>query len=198
MSIVSDHGLPERADTRADFAAQLRRGDPSAMRLVRERVRRIIGYRRLPIQRHEVEDLEQDVMTQLWRALNRPDFDPGAGIWGFVEVVTSRRCIDWLRSRRTLVPLSESLRDTDRDPLGKTLTLEASRIAADVLAALDEPCRQLIAMRVGQGLSFKELSVSLGRSEGALRVRMYRCVRAAREILAQLGLTHRDDEGGSP
>jgi RNA polymerase sigma factor (sigma-70 family) len=175
-----DTAEPKRPST--EFAARLRRGDPDAMRQLRDRVRRITGFRRLQIPPHELDDLEQDVMTQVWRAVNRPGFDLNGGIWGFVEVVTARRCIDWLRSRREIVPLSESLAQND-DPLDHALTKENNRIVSDVLSSLGEPCRELILMRLRRGMSFRELSTSLGRSEQALRVQMYRCIRSARAIL---------------
>jgi RNA polymerase sigma factor (sigma-70 family) len=161
---------------------------------VRERVRRILGFRRLGIPSHELADLEQEVMTQVWRAVNRPGFDPGAGIWGFVEIVTSRRCIDWLRSRRPVLPLDETMRDRARDPLGSALGLESRRLASEALASLDSSCRELISFRIGEGMSFKELSARLGRSEQALRVQMYRCVRAARKSLERLGAPSSSDE----
>jgi RNA polymerase sigma factor (sigma-70 family) len=160
------------------------------MRQLEDRVRRILGLRKLGIPAHELDDLGQEVMTQVWRAVNRPGFDPTGGIWGFVEVVTARRCIDWLRARRAQVPLHDSLPDAS-DPVGTVLTLESRRLVAQALAALDEPCRELISLRIGGALSFREISEKLGRSEEALRVQMYRCVRAAR------GAFQRATAGGS-
>jgi RNA polymerase sigma-70 factor, ECF subfamily len=171
---------------RAELVARLRSGDAEALRLVRDRVRRILRFRGLWIPEDELADLEQEVMTQVWRAVNRTGFDPEAGIWGFVEVVTARRCIDWLRSRRASEPLEETWPDTRRDPLRSTLGRESRRLAAETLAALDEPCRELISLRIQQDLGFAEIARRLGRSEGALRVQMYRCVRSARRALELL------------
>jgi RNA polymerase sigma factor (sigma-70 family) len=148
-------------------------------------VRRILGFKALRVPAHELEDLEQDVMTQVWRAVNRPGFDPEAGIWGFVEVVTSRRCIDWLRTRRTAGELDDSVQDARQGPLAETLAEESRRLASEAMASLDEGCRELIALRIGQELSFKELSSRLGKTEEALRVQMYRCVQGARKLLAR-------------
>ena len=44
-------------------------------------------------------------------------------------------------------------------------------------------CRQIIGMRLQQGMPYKDIAQDLGKTEGALRVQMFRCVRAARDIL---------------
>jgi RNA polymerase sigma factor (sigma-70 family) len=188
---------PGESDDHADFAARLRGGDPQAMQLLRERVRRILSHGRLRIPVAELDDLEQETMTQVWLALNRPTFDLGGGIWGFVEVVASRRCIDWLRSRRLVEPLTEALRDGSSDPLHRAMRRESTRNVSGALAALDAPCRELIALRIGEGLSFRELATRLGKSEEALRVQMYRCVRSARALWERRGPAPTAAEGES-
>ncbi len=73
-------------------------GDPAAVETVRARVDKILAFRGYGIPREDRKDLEQEVMVQLWRSVGRESFQTGAGFWGFVEVVSTRRCIDWLRS----------------------------------------------------------------------------------------------------
>ena len=78
----------------------MRLGEAAAVDHVRARVRKILAFKRLRIPDQDRDDLEQEIMTEVWQAVNRPEFDFTAGFWGFVEIVTSRRCIDWLRSRK--------------------------------------------------------------------------------------------------
>ena len=40
-------------------------------------------------------------------------------------------------------------------------------------------------LRVAVGRSYRELAGMLGRSEGALRVQMHRCVQRVRDLLAE-------------
>jgi RNA polymerase sigma factor (sigma-70 family) len=158
-------------------------GDAAAVDHVRARVRRILAFKRLRIPDQDREDLEQEIMTEVWQAVNRPGFDLTAGFWGFVEVVASRRCIDWLRSRRVRLPLSEDLLDSGKSPLQKTLDNERTGLAEKVLAALDPDCRKLILLRLREGCSYSAIARDLGKTEGALRVQMYRCIRAAQQLL---------------
>lgn len=162
----------------------LRHGDAHAVHTVRERVRRILAYKGFPVSDHEMEDLEQEVMTDVWRAVTRPQFDFGAGFWGFLEVVTARRCIDWLRRKRQWDPLVEEIEDPQSDPLDRALRNEQAAASERLLAQLDPTCRQLIEMRFREGLAYSEISRSTGTSEGALRVALHRCVEKARRLLA--------------
>lgn len=179
--------------TPADWARRLRRGDPSAAQEVRARVSRILQYRSLSIPEADREDLEQEIVTEVWQAVNRTGFDVSAGFWGFVEVVSSRRCIDWLRARRQGSPLSEELRFAGAGPLSGVLEKERARLASVVLAELDPSCRDLITLRLRDGLSYAEVARVSNRSEGALRVQLYRCIRAARTILTRA--THAAEPG---
>lgn len=166
-----------------EWARRMQRGEAAAVDHVRERVRKILRFKRLGIPGQERDDLEQEIMTVVWQAVNRPGFDFTAGFWGFVEVVSSRRCIDWLRSRKVSAPISEDLLDSGKSPLQKTLDNERADLAEKVLATLDPDCRKLILLRLREGRSYSKIARDLGKTEGALRVQMYRCIRAAQQLL---------------
>jgi RNA polymerase sigma factor (sigma-70 family) len=180
-----------------EWAKRLRRGEGDAVRHVRERVGRILAFKRLKIPKQDRDDLEQEIMTEVWQAVNRSGFDFMAGFWGFVEVVASRRCIDWLRSRKDRAPLVEDLRDESKTPLEKTLDDERAKLATEILAALDPDCRKLILWRLKDGLPYSRIASAVGKTEGALRVQMYRCVRVAQRILNERGIDVWREPGGS-
>ena len=163
----------------------MRRGDPDGISRVRDRVARIISSGRIDVPVDEREDLVQEVLAELWQAVNRKGFDFAAGFWGFVEVVTARRCIDWLRLRRQRGLVPDDLVDCDGTQLDGVLAAERSEIVAEVLEELNPECRQVILMRMKGGLSYRAMSRELGRSEGALRVQVYRCIHVARRILRE-------------
>lgn len=156
------------------------------MHVVRDRIRRILSFRGLRIPAAEREDLEQEIMTEVWQAVNRSAFDFTAGFWGFVEVVSSRRCIDWLRRQREHAAPQTSLADPRSGPSETLLDQERSDLAATVIRALDPACRELVAMRFHHGLSYDEIGARVGKSAGAVRVQMHRCIQRARELVAEL------------
>lgn len=184
--MVSNRQRPQSSGSASpeEWGQRLRRGEAGAVSHVRERVRRILSYRRIGIPDQARDDLEQEIMTELWQAVNRSSFDFTSGFWGFVEVVTSRRCIDWRRSnRRESLPLVGSFRDAGKSPVERLLDGERSEIALQILQALDPTCRRLITMRLREGLSYREVAKTLGKSEGAVRVQMHRCIRSAQQIV---------------
>lgn len=169
-----------------DWGLRFRRGDPEAVGTVRERVGKILAYKGLGIGHRERDDLQQEVLAELWQAVNRTGFDFTAGFWGFVEVVTARRCIDWLRTKRETEPIDETYRDSGKGPLRATLDHEKSELVRRALSELDESDRELILMRLRDDLSYAEISEQTGKTAGALRIQMYRSVQKAGKILERL------------
>jgi RNA polymerase sigma-70 factor (ECF subfamily) len=172
--------------TSGDWARKLRLGEPDAVHVVRHRIRKILSYRGLHIPAAEQEDLEQEIMTEVWQAVNRQAFDFTAGFWGFIEVVSSRRCIDWLRRQRKHAVPRSTLVDPRSGPSEALLDQERSDLAIRVIRTLDPACRDLVAMRFHDGLSYDEIGVRVGKSPGAVRVQMHRCIQRARELMAEL------------
>lgn len=165
----------------------LRDGDGAATEIVRRRVRRIVAFRGYSIPEQDRLELEQTILTQVWRAVSRRGFE-SAHFWGLVEVVSSRRCIDWLRARRAETGLDPLTTPPDPlpDPLGVILLRERRELAQRVLSRLPESCRQLIELHVVLNKSYAEMEEILGKSSGALRVQMHRCVKRAHRILRRL------------
>lgn len=190
MEIERDavHRTGDPAESSAEQCVRrLRHGDPDAVNQVRARVSRILAYRGLAIPKEERDDLEQEVMTEVWQAVNRPSFDATAGFWGFVEVVTSRRSIDWLRcGKRARAEAPPAPEDRNKGPLRDALKRERLLLASEALSALHPSCRELITLRLKDGKTYGQLSKMLGRSEGALKVQMHRCIQSARETLREL------------
>lgn len=184
---------PKQEGEPATWAVRLRRGEPEAVVEVRKRVARILRHGALALPPEAREDLEQEVMADLWQAVNRRGFDAHLGFWGFVEVVTSRRCIDWLRGHREQAVLPAGLEAPGRGPLGHLVEKERTALAREVLGRLRGSCRELILLRLRDDLGYGEIARRLGKSEGALRIQMYRCVRAARRLLRRLGATPEAD-----
>lgn len=166
---------------------QFKDGDSAVTQQIRQRVGRILGFRLFGIPHEDRLDLEQKIMIQLWEATTRPEFS-GDDFWGFVETVTSRRCIDWLRTRKPIVDneLLQEIIDTREEPLRRTLRRERMELADAALARLPEACRELIRLHAGQNRTYGEISEILGKSEAALRVQMHRCIKRAQEILHQI------------
>ena len=179
----------KRVSTR-DF----RRGDPKSVETVRARVRQLLGFQSPPLELSVREDLEQEIMIQLWQGFAGDRFDHDREVWGYVAVLTTRRVIDWRRRvRRRPEGHAETLEAADAAP--RQAAWFQSRfqdrfngpggrlLVQQLIASLSEVCRQILRLRFDRDLSFKEMAEELGQSEGSLRVRLHRCVREARKTL---------------
>lgn len=154
---------------------------------VEERIRRIIEFRGYRIPRQEQEELRQEVLIQVWQGVNKDGFDRERGFWGFVQVITVRRCIDWMRKKRETRLEEPSLtRDPGGGPLRRLLRDERTRLVDDVLGRLGNDCRRLIELRVTEHMSYARIAQITDRTEQALRAQMYRCVKKAQKELAAL------------
>jgi len=178
----------QTAETSSEsWGRRLQRGEAAAVREVRKRVDRILAHGGLAIPKPEREDLGQEVLTEIWQAVNRRRFDFAGGFWGFVEVVTSRRSIDYLRARREQSSIPGDVTSGEKGPLSRALDQERAHLASEVLSALDDSCRELITLRLRNDLSYREIANLTGKSEAALRVQLHRCLRRARKLLDSIG-----------
>lgn len=199
----SDRPFDSTLEELTEFVARFGEGDARPVDQVRRRIRRILAYSGWGIPPEDQLDLEQNILWQLLQAVEKEDFNPG-GFWKFVEIVASRRCIDWRRAQRQNVALEDINEpgDSAPTPLKATLRKEQLEQARAVLAELPAKCRELIRLHMAEGKTYREIAEILGETEGALRVRMHRCIERARVQLQQgiRGDTQRQNEppkGGS-
>ena len=129
---------------------------PLARRVAAVRAAAAVSRASVPV--HDREDLEQESLTAVWRALPRHDHSRG-GLHAFVEVVTRTRFASLLRSRRyesTFDPL-------EKHPLLSVDTAPALELRIDVhtvLCSLEERDRQTALLLADHTPS--EASVLLG------------------------------------
>lgn len=158
-------------------------GLPEAIAAVEKIVGGIVATKGYGIPLQERQDLQQEIMTQLWKASQRTDLDRGVRFPGFVSIVASRRCVDWYRAQRTKVELDEQLPDEAADASSAAALRERRTLALAAVASLKKPCRELISLRFVEEKSYAELAEMLGANETAVRVRLHRCIAAARDRL---------------
>jgi RNA polymerase sigma-70 factor (ECF subfamily) len=165
----------------------LARGDAAAEREVRGWVRLFLASRAFAVPAEARRDLEQEVVIEVWRAVRRPEFDAERELGGFVRVVAARRAIDWLRGRPPEDEAKTEIEDAAPGPFEVTASRERRERAARALDLLGPACRELVRLQAGEGWSYRRLAAHYGRTEGALRVQMHRCVDRLRRLLLEPG-----------
>jgi RNA polymerase sigma factor (sigma-70 family) len=138
----------------------------------------------------EPEDLASEVFLQVARSIVRFEGDL-ASFRSWVFVITHRRLLDERRKharRPTEIGLDRVLEpgpggDVEVEAVGSLVTEEI----AELLEALTEPQRNVLALRIIAGLTLAETAQVVGRRVGAVKALQRRAVEALRKQLEDSG-----------
>lgn len=163
------------------------RGDREAFRTLFEELHTPV-FQYLDRRLADIHDTEDLVSTVFHKFLgNLGNFDPNRGsVTAWLMTMARHALIDHLRRRRNTVDMdevAEILAGPARDPLaGMIRTEEAERVRAE-LGSLPVETRELVALRYGEGLNCREIALTTGLSEAAVKQRLSRAVRHLRRRL---------------
>jgi RNA polymerase sigma factor (sigma-70 family) len=167
-------------------AARFLRADPDLLAEVQRHAARIVRFKGYYIPEADRAEVVQEVMTQLWQALAGRDLRLRGTIFSLTEAIACRRCVDWMRRLRTTEALDTGMADRSARPDEALLLREREELLRRVLASLRGPCSDLIRRVVDEGAPYAEVAREQGRSEHALRTKMWQCLQEAREILRRM------------
>lgn len=170
------------------FVDRARNGDPAAMDELVRRHHAGVFRVALGILRDEdaAADVAQDAFLKAFRGLAGFRGDAAFRTWLLTIAANEARGLLRRLGRRRETALDSvgpltSGQDTAEDSLERDQ--EAERVKV-LLKELPEKQRQAVTLRIFEGLSFKEVGVIIGSSEGAARVNYHHGVRKLREMLA--------------
>jgi RNA polymerase sigma factor (sigma-70 family) len=166
-----------------NLLARFRSGEREAIMTVSRLARRVVGHRGYYIPREERDDLVQEVVVHVYRAVVAPDFRPTRAFEAFVRSVAQRRCVDWARHHRPVHPVNGDTPASGPDPEQEAISAEMLSRAREALSSLGFSCLRLIRLRVKEGLSYREIAERLDRTELGVRVQMYKCLKRAKTML---------------
>ena len=169
----------------SDLALGFARGEAEAITAVNLIVSKVVKRRGYYIPHDERGDVIQETVLDLVRSVKDRSFEGDEEFQGFARMVAHRRCVDWtrqaMRRARIELPIKQLVL-----PENNLEQRERRALALDVFSKLKKPCRELLALRIGRGLSYAQISELINRSEGALRTQSYYCLNQARTILNRI------------
>jgi len=142
---------------------------------------------RLTGNRHDAEDLTQEVFVRVFRSLS--SYTPGT-FEGWLHRITTNLFLDQVRRKQRI--RFDALADDAADRLpgrepGPAETYEASHFDDDVQRALDEllpEFRAAVVLADIEGLTYEEIAATLGVKLGTVRSRIHRGRSQLRAALA--------------
>lgn len=153
---------------------------PPLLRYCRSRLRNAVDA-------NAAEDLVQDTLIGVLRALPTFDHDAGSPFLGFAFRVARNKVVDTVRRGRiSRIDLTDDVPETTATVDGPDeLAIQAERnvMIVKLMGRLPERHREVLRLRLVVGLSAVETAEILGSTPGAVRVTQHRALVALRRYL---------------
>jgi RNA polymerase sigma-70 factor (ECF subfamily) len=132
------------------------------------------------------EDLTSDVFYKALRAIDR--YQPtGRPFRAWLYQIASNTITDHLRTRHPALDLDAAGEQQDRRPPVEDQVVQRAdveRVRAAV-SGLNEAQRTAVSLKLGQDLHTADIAVTMGRSEGAVKLLIHRGLTTIRQRLAE-------------
>jgi len=187
--VSSSPGLEERDDDALMLLASAGRGDAFAA-LVRRHLKKLENLcARLLGDAIAGQELAQEAWLQVWAA--RSKYQPGGQFRIYLFTVARNRCRNQLRDRARRKrwmgsePPPPDAPDRDAASHLDALIERERRLRVNAaIAALPPPLREVIVFRFSEGLDYADIARIVGRTESAVRSRVYLAMERLRQHLA--------------
>jgi RNA polymerase sigma-70 factor (ECF subfamily) len=168
-----------------DLIARWKAGDErAATELVERHSAALARFAVSSGERNDIDELVQDTFVRAFNSLDGFRGESSFRTWLFT--IERRLLLDRRRSekrRRDRTEIQESDSATEYDALDSVVADETQRRLRDADAQLSPTQREVFALRVAEGLSYKEIAEAVRTTEGAARVHYHNAMRAVKEFL---------------
>jgi RNA polymerase sigma-70 factor (ECF subfamily) len=182
---MTDVALSTDERTDLDLIARWKAGDQRAATLLVERHAAALSRFASSVgARGEAEEIVQDTFVRAFASLDSFRGESSLRTWLFTiarRLLLDRRRAD--RRRGVQVEVHDDDAITEFDALDGVVADETQRRMRAAMERLTPTQREVFALRVGEGMSYKEIADSVGTTEGAARVHYHNAMRAIKEFL---------------
>ncbi|MDD2753728.1 MAG: sigma-70 family RNA polymerase sigma factor [Candidatus Portnoybacteria bacterium] len=141
----------------------------------------------------EAEDLTQEVFMKVWQGLRK--FDQNRNFQTWMWRIVRNICVDYLRRKKPIAfsalendkdgeQLSDKIADTGESIIEEINKKELAREMQEHLAKLSGHSREIILLRYGQRMTFKEIAELLGEPIDTVKSRSRRALLFLRKRIA--------------
>lgn len=180
---MTDHSPSELTPDDAALIARWRGGDQrAATTLVERHAQGIARFVASLGERDEVEEVVQDTFVRAFGSLDSFRGESTFRTW--LLTIARNLLRDRQRGRkrsRNLVEIHDEDIVSSSDALEGTVAAETEQRLRAAVETLSPMQRSIFTLRVTEGLSYKEIAIAVGSTEGAARVHYHNAVRVIRE-----------------
>lgn len=178
-----DAGREDQSDL--DLVARWKAGDQqAATRLVERHAEAVSRFVRSLGARQDVDDVVQETFVRAFGSIDGFRGESSLRTWLFT--IARRLVLDHRRSDRRRgeqVEVHDVDVRTEFNALDAVMAEETEKRMRAAVARLTPTQREVFVLRVGEGMSYKEIADSVGTTEGAARVHYHNAMRAIKELL---------------
>jgi len=177
---------PDRADNRDDRTLIERwlGGDERAATAIVERHATAIARFVSTLGEREIDEVVQDTFVRAFSSFNSFRGESSLRTWLFT--IARRLVLDRRRAQRRR-PATEPIDDVELasgfTALDSIVAAEAEGQVREAVERLSPTQREVFTLRVGEGLSYKEIAEVVGTTEGAARVHYHNALRTIKDAL---------------
>ncbi len=182
---MSEHSRSAGDQHDLELIARWKAGDErAATELVERHASALARFAVSTGERTDLDELVQDTFVRAFNSLDGFRGDSSFRTWLFTierRLLLDRRRAE--RRRRDKVEIKEDDAATEYDALDAVVADETQKRLREAITHLSPTQREVFTLRVGEGLSYKEIAEAVGTTEGAARVHYHNAMRAVKEFL---------------
>lgn len=138
---------------------------------------------------HLAEDISQETFVKLWKSLKSGYFDENRPIYPWVRTVCLNLSRDFYKKKKRQAQIEkESLETNSKDDCngGNSMnTTDKTEKIRQAIESLDPERREVLILRIIEGLSYKEISRQLNCSIGTVMSRLFRARLELKNLLVK-------------
>ncbi|MFZ5951517.1 MAG: RNA polymerase sigma factor [Candidatus Rifleibacteriota bacterium] len=163
-----------------NFIALLRQQDSAAFKKFFDQMAEVVFRRSFALLGDEsaAEDATQEIFYKAWQYLPRIE---GGNLKGWILTIARNHCFDEIRQRRRRPAVTKGSSDLVEKIVSDKTAVESD--PNELLASVPEEIRVPLLLKVVEGLSYKEISEMVEKSEGTLRNLVCRGMKILRKEL---------------
>lgn len=182
-SSVSDENPTPAHGPDEELLRRFQAGDPGALRTIAGWARQVVSFKRFHVPFDDRDDLVQESIAGLWRAVSREGFALRRGLRPLVTTIASARCIERLRRFRPIEAADVDPPDRGPGPYETLQHLDEREQLRMSIRRLSGACREIIQLHFFEEVSYAEIAARQDRAESTMRFRMFECMKRLRRMV---------------